>query len=140
MVEKGHTEALPLFQATISLQVLLGEEAKDIEDIYPETYSVPYSKLIENFREGMSLDDFNTNGIVGGLTTVAGQQMRDLFSDEEIDQHIPPGLSDEEKEACINFGLKQLPEQLIFEINYPQADQVRKEQKLHVYMSVTPDA
>ena len=66
--------------------------------------------------------------------------MRDLFSDEEVDQHLPPGLTDEEKESAINFGLKQEPEQLIFEINYPQADQVQKEQKLHVYMSVTPDA
>ena len=73
VVEKGHEDALPLFQATISLQVILGEEVKDIEDIYPETYSVPYSKLMETYQQGMSLDDFNLNGIVGALTTIAGQ-------------------------------------------------------------------
>ena len=41
---------------------------------------------------------------------------------------------------CLNFLLVDPPEQLTFEISYPNNDRLSRESFIHLYMIITPEA
>ena len=76
-------------------------------------------------------------GIVGQMTTLAGLSMRDMYDEGQV---IHMENCEVNSAECMTFTTITAPAMMCFELSYPAYFELTKETKLHLLMSVTPDA
>ena len=63
------------------------ELLEDVELVSPEIFLVPYAKIQEDQNDGQNVQGFFEQGIVGSLTSLAGVELKEMYSDKTIQHH-----------------------------------------------------
>ena len=72
-----------LFRATLMFQMCCDyENPEDMDFVTPELFVIDITSVMETFEEGRTLQGFNEMGIVGQMTTLAGQSMKDMYDED----------------------------------------------------------